>query len=164
MSTMTAIAKELNIHTGTVSKILNEVPGHRASKETTRKVFNTARRLGFNLAVKKFTHRREFPRKQIKLAALLQVKTNGSYTEFRGTTRDVSVNGVMIECRRKDFNVIPLAATIRLRIGGGPFGGSWLDCEVVRLAFENGSVGICLRPDFGDGSLREDMERYVSDG
>ena len=162
MVTKTEIARRLGIHLGTVSKILNRIPMHRASERTVRKVFELARELGYDFSKQKHFHRREFPRRNIEMSAMLRYRIGDTLVTFEGIARNISSGGVLIDSFTKEPEFIPVQSKLELFLAGSPIGGRWVACRIVRFHRNGGGVGLCVCPVYSSDSEREDIELYAT--
>ena len=99
------IADRLGLHVATVSRILNEVPDYRASKETIKKVFDTAREMGYDFERQKRFYKRKYHRIKIEANVRLHARMQdgnvisheakminigkGTSSSFRSTTKGI---------------------------------------------------------------------------
>lgn len=131
------IAKRLGLARSTVTKILNQLPSNRASAGTVKKVFDTARELGYNFRQLRNIHRRRSERKQVDMELAIEILSKAKGVTARGTAtlKDISFNGAAIaDISLEDGAGLPLKAfLVRMRFTTQPLTGVTGLAEVVRM-------------------------------
>jgi hypothetical protein len=131
------IAKRLGLARSTVTKILNQLPSNRASSETVKKVFDTARDMGYDFHRLRNIHRRRSERKQVDMEVGIEILSEGKSVAARGTAtlRDVSLNGAAVaDLTLDDGAGLPVSPfLVRVRFTSQPLSGVSGLAEVVRF-------------------------------
>jgi len=131
------IAKRLGLARSTVTKILNQLPSNRASAETVKRVFETAREMGYDFQRLRTIHRRRSERKQVEMEVALDILADGQRVAVTGTAllNDVSLNGAQIsDLRLPDGAGLPVSPfLVRMRFTSQPLEGVTGIAEVIRL-------------------------------
>ena len=143
MVTQIEIARRVGLDVSSVNKILNKRQGPVFRKETIRKVFKTAKDLGYDFGRLKYQHRRRHHRHEVAIGAELAIyqKDGSVFDQGVATIRDISLCGARINditLPRAAFPVDPF--TVGLRPMQKPADGIELRGRVVRL-HQNGSLG-----------------------
>jgi len=152
------IAKKLGLHVATVSRILNEVPEYRASKETVRKVFDTAREMGYDFERQKRFYKRKHQRfstnELVKLHARI---SDGKILTHEARMVNMGEGGLLLSEFRPKIVTLPLReGDLTLEIASGVLKGVKASCHVVRVGKHNNSFGICVQV---KGLTQQDTER-----
>jgi hypothetical protein len=152
------IAKKLGLHVATVSRILNEVPEYRASKETIKKVFDTAREMGYDFErQKRFykrRHRRFSTEGQVKLQARM---SDGKVLSHEARMVNMGEGGLLLADFHPKIVTLPLRdGDITIEVATGPLKGVKASCHVVRVGKHNSSFGICVQV---KGLTKQDTDR-----
>jgi len=146
--TQAEIARLAGIDVSTVNKILNRVQGPIFRKETVRKVFQIARKLGFSFERLKHRHHRRFERKKAGFSSELSLFAPDGSLIDKGhcTIADIAVCGASItdiELEQGRLPIRPLSSALQF-MGKG----SRLEVRgrVVRMNEVNGplSLGIAF--------------------
>jgi hypothetical protein len=131
------IAKRLGLARSTVTKILNQLPTNRASGDTVRKVFETAREMGYDFQRLRTIHRRRSERKPVEMQVNIDILQNGSAVAATGsaTLMDLSLNGAQIrDIQLSDGSGLPVSPfLVRVRFLTPPLQGVAGLAEVIRL-------------------------------
>jgi len=159
------IAKELGLHVATISRILNEVPDYRASKETVQKVFKTARDMGYDFEKQKRFYKRKHQRVNVDARVRLQARmADGEIISHEARMCNIGEGGVLLINFRPKILTLPLRQEdLSLEIVSGELKGIMATCEVVRIGRHSGSFGICLEI---KGKTAEDaasIEEFVNE-
>jgi transcriptional regulator with XRE-family HTH domain len=136
MVTQLEIARRCHLDVSSVNKILNRRAGAAFRKETVRKVFKTARKLGYDFGRLKFQHRRRFPRKDVSVKAEFYIyHADGAlYDQGVATIRDISLGGARVCELALPLASLPIQAfSIGLRPMHGPADGVELRGRIVRI-------------------------------
>jgi hypothetical protein len=157
------IAKKLGLHVATISRILNQVPDYRASKETVRRVFKVARDMGYDFERQKRFYQRKYRRTttnaRVKLRARL---SDGTVITHDARMVNMGKGGVLLADFHPRIVTIPMQEeNLVLEIVSGRLKGIKAACEVVRVGRYNRSFGICVQAKglTPDDSAR--MEEYI---
>lgn len=140
------IADRLGLARSTVTKILNQLPNNRASTETIKKVFKTAREMGYDFSRLRNIHRRRADRRPVNLSATLKIQllNNSLYDTGSARILNLSPYGALltdIETGKKNLPLAPFHLT--LTIVDGPLEGVSVECQVIRLLSKrNVEVGV----------------------
>lgn len=141
------IAHRLGLHVATVSRILNQVPGYRASKATVEKVFKVAREMGYDFARQKRFYRRRHLRLsyggQVKLRAR---QGNGSVVMHSARMANIGEGGALLCNFKPTLATLPLREEdLALEVVSGNLAGIQAACEVVRVGpTPDGGLGVCV--------------------
>jgi transcriptional regulator with XRE-family HTH domain len=97
-TTQEDIAKRLGIDRTTVSKVLNNAPGTYVGERTRVRIFDLARKLGYNFSRLRHTHRRNADRRIVQIPATIQIVLwDGSvYASGEATVVNLSADGAML--------------------------------------------------------------------
>ena len=87
MVTQSEIARQLGLDVSSVNKILNRRNGPVFRNETVKRVFDVAQRMGYNLDRLKHHHRREHPRRPMKVEAELSIYKKDGNLFDRGSAK-----------------------------------------------------------------------------
>ncbi|MHC4777905.1 MAG: PilZ domain-containing protein [Planctomycetota bacterium] len=153
------IASRLGLARSTVTKILNQFPNNRASKETIKQVFKAAREMGYDFSRLRNIHRRRALRKKVDLPVELRLTmsdTQEIYDTGSAVVRDLSPYGALLEHVRTGKGSLPLASFIMEMKFSGPLAGVIVKARVIRFVSEE-SVQVGL--DFIDVS--SEAERQI---
>ncbi len=159
------IAKKLGLHVATVSRILNEVPEYRASKETIKKVFDTAREMGYDFERQKRFYKRRHRRfttdERVKLHAKI---SEGEILTHEARMVNMGEGGLLLADFHPKIVTLPLReGDLTLEVASGELKGVRASCHVVRVGKHNSSFGICVQV---RGLTKKDIERidnYVAE-
>jgi transcriptional regulator with XRE-family HTH domain len=130
------IADRLGLARSTVTKILNQLPNNRANRETIKKVFKTAREMGYDFSRLRNIHRRRADRKNVDLLARIkiQIKNNGLYDAGTVKVLNLSPYGALLAEIRTSKKSLPLLPfSIDLEILDPPLQGVSAECQLIRL-------------------------------
>ena len=131
------IARRLGLARSTITKILNQLPTNRASPETIRKVFDTAKEMGYDFHRLRNIHRRRSERRSVRMGVRLEFVRDGEPSALRGTAvlSDISKNGAQLTNVGLDggsgLPVTPFL--VKLVVTEPPLAGLSVVCEVIRL-------------------------------
>jgi hypothetical protein len=141
------IAKRLGLHVATVSRILNEVPEYRASKETVRRVFETARDMGYDFERQKRFYRRKHRRSSIDARVKLHARIpDGVPIIHDAHMVNIGKGGALLVGFRPRILTLPMREEdLVVEVVSGTLKGVRAVCEVVRVGRHNGSFGICVQ-------------------
>ena len=142
MVTQGEIARRLGLDVSSVNKILNKRAGPVFRKETIRKVFRTARELGYDFGRLKYTHRRKFERKEVAIGAEVTIlaKDGSVYDQGVATIRDISLGGARMADLATPLGSLPTEPfSVTLRPMQKPLDDLELSGHIVRLNM-NGAV------------------------
>ncbi len=146
MVTQVEIARRVGLDVSSVNKILNRRPGPVFHKETIKKVFRTAKDLGYDFGKLKHTHRRRHERRPVVIGAevLLHTRDGGLFDQGVATIRDLSQGGARITDLATPLGTIPADAfQVTLRPMQQPLTEVELPGRIVRIFSESGvSYGI----------------------
>jgi transcriptional regulator with XRE-family HTH domain len=146
------IAERLGLARSTVTKILNQFPTNRASKETIRKVFQTARELGYDFSRLRNIHRRRAERRDCEIPVNLRIDLGTGNEVFdTGTAlvRNLSPYGAFLTTIQMQKNVIPLVSFVLSLNFAGILEGVSVKARIIRL---NAAEAIQMGVDFFDVS------------
>lgn len=132
------IARRLGLARSTVTKILNQLPSNRASSDTVKKVFDTARDMGYDFHRLRNIHRRRSERKLVEMEVAIEIlnKSKGVTAKGSASLRDVSLNGAAIaDISLDDGAGLPVDSPflVRVRFTTQPLTGVAGLAEVVRF-------------------------------
>jgi transcriptional regulator with XRE-family HTH domain len=136
MVTQGEIARRLGLDVSSVNKILNKRPGPVFRKDTIKKVFKTARDLGYDFGRLKYTHRRQFERREVAIGAevLINLKDGSQYDHGIATIRDISLGGARVADLETSLGALPTQPfTFMLKPMQQPLEGMELSGRIVRL-------------------------------
>jgi hypothetical protein len=141
------IAKRLGLHVATVSRILNEVPNYRASRETVRKVFEVARDMGYDFERQKRFYKRAHLRVNVDARVRLHAKVRDESTiTHEARMVNMGAGGMLLVDFRPRIVTLPLREDdLLLEVVSGPLKGVKASCEVVRVGRHRDSFGICVQ-------------------
>ncbi|MCU0724032.1 MAG: PilZ domain-containing protein [Planctomycetes bacterium] len=146
------IAERLGLARSTVTKILNQFPTNRASKDTIRKVFQTAREMGYDFGRLRNIHRRRAERKECEIPVRLRIELldgSGVFDTGTATVRNLSPYGAFLSPIQMAKAIIPLVPfTLTIEFSEILQGVS-VKARVIRL---NASEAIQMGIDFFDVS------------
>ena len=123
MATQLDIAVKCGIDVSSVNKILRKAPGPKFNSNTVRKVFQTAREMGYNFEKIKYAHRRRHARQEVNRPVQMSIyRPDGSvFSSGHATIREVSLSGAVLKGVVLSKQVIPIAPhTIGLVFELGP--------------------------------------------
>ena len=140
------IAEKLGLHVATISRILNEVPNYRASKETVRKVFQTAREMGYDFERQKRFYKRRHRRVSLEARVKLRARiSDGSIIVHDARMINMGEGGGLLIDFRPRIVTLPMREEdLTLEIVSGDLKGVKTTCEVVRVGRHADSFGICV--------------------
>ncbi len=131
------IAHRLGLARSTVTKILNQFPNNRASKETVRQVFQAAREMGYDFGRLRNIHRRRADRRKVDLETFLRIELdngNGIFDTGTAVIRDLSPFGALLTSLRTNKKTIPLLPfTIELDLAT-PLDGISVKGRIIRMS------------------------------
>ena len=130
------IAAHLGLARSTVTKILNQFPTNRASKDTVKAVFKAARKMGYDFSRLRNIHRRRADRKKVNLHVALRIELHdgtGTFDTGSGLIRDISPFGAMISSIRTNKSVIPITPFSLYIAFDGPLEGVTVEAKVIRV-------------------------------
>ena len=136
MVTQGEIARRLGLDVSSVNKILNKRAGPVFRKDTIKKVFKTARELGYDFGKLKYTHRRQYERREVAIGAevLIVVKDGTVYDQGVATIRDISLGGARVADLATPLGSLPTEPfTLTLRPMQKPLDDMELSGHIVRL-------------------------------
>lgn len=136
MVTQVEIARRLKLDVSTVNKILNHRAGAVFQKETIKRVFQVARKLGYDFGRLKHTHRRRDERSEVVIGAevILHTKDGGIFDQGVATIRDLSPSGARITDLATPMGAIPTESfTVTLRPMQQPLTEVELPGRIVRI-------------------------------
>ena len=142
MVTQGEIARRLGLDVSSVNKILNKRAGPVFRKDTIKKVFKTARELGYDFGKLKYTHRRQYERKEVAIGAevLIVAKDGAVYDQGVATIRDISLGGARVADLATPLGSLPTEPfTLTIRPMQKPLEDMELSGHIVRLHM-NGAV------------------------
>ena len=152
------IAQRLGLARSTVTKILNQFPTNRASKDTIRKVFQSAREMGYDFSRLRNIHRRRAERKECEIPVLLRIDLNdGAETYDTGTAmvRNLSPYGAFLTSIQTQKNVLPLLPFMISLDFNGLLAGVSVKARVIRL---NAADAIQMGIDFFNVSVESERK------
>ena len=136
MVTQSEIARQLGLDVSSVNKILNRRNGPVFRNETVKRVFDVAQRMGYNLDKLKHHHRREHPRRSMKVEAELSIYKKDGNLFDRGSAKitDLSLSGAMVSEVILPQNALPVDPFfVRLNPRNRPLNEIELKGEIVRM-------------------------------
>ena len=145
--TQKEIARRLDLHVSTVSKILNRRPGPVYHQRTVRRVFQLARRMGYPLECLKYEHRRRHPRRVVDLPVEFSVYVGEDTLYDRGEAvlRDVSLSGALLYTLVLPGMKLPAGPFIMgIRMLRGPLRKMEILGRPVRFARSGDAVGLAM--------------------
>jgi transcriptional regulator with XRE-family HTH domain len=97
-TTQEDIAKKLGIDRTTVSKVLNNAPGTYVGERTRVRIFDLARKLGYNFSRLRHTHHRNADRRIVQIPVQIQIVLwDGSiYASGEAVIVNLSAEGAML--------------------------------------------------------------------
>jgi len=134
------IARRLNLARSTVTRILNNDPNYRASKETRQKVLALARELNYDFKRLRRIHRRRYARVKVKIPVRVAIvlQTGAIYDEGRGTIFDLNPIGALIGNFDLPGNTLPLKPfTLSITFLEGPLMQMKFDARVARIIVDD---------------------------
>ena len=134
------IASRLGLARSTVTKILNQFPNNRASKETIKQVFKAAREMGYDFSRLRNIHRRRAFRKKVDIPVDLKITfLNSQETYDTGTAavKDLSPYGALLERVQTGKNSIPLMPFVMQMTFREPLSGVVVNARVIRFVSED---------------------------
>lgn len=104
------VARAARVHSGTVSKILNNWPHDSFDEATRQKVLKIARRLGYLHPRVVKSDRRSAPRKKSKVRALIKVclEDGRTFSQLKGEVVNISATGMLLTSISGKKKVLPL--------------------------------------------------------
>ncbi|MHC5039445.1 MAG: helix-turn-helix domain-containing protein [Planctomycetota bacterium] len=130
------IAAHLGLARSTVTKILNQFPNNRASKETVKRVFKAAREMGYDFGNLRNIHRRRADRKKVNLPVLLRIDLqdgNGVFDTGTAILRDLSPYGALLASVHTEKGALPLLPfTLHIELSG-PLQGVTIRARTIRF-------------------------------
>jgi c-di-GMP-binding flagellar brake protein YcgR len=142
MVTQGEIARRLGLDVSSVNKILNKRPGPVFRKDTIKKVFKTARELGYDFGKLKYTHRRQFERREVAIGAEVTIIAKGGtvYDTGVATIRDISLGGARVADLTTPLGTLPTEPfTLTIKPMQKPLDEMELSGRIVRLHM-NGAI------------------------
>ncbi len=136
MVTQSEIAREIGLDVSSVNKILNRRSGPVFRNDTVKKVFQVAQELGYDLSRLKHHHRRNHPRRPIKVDAELSIYKKDGHLFDRGTAKitNLSLSGAMVSEVLLPQNALPVDPfVVRLNPRSRPLNEVELKGEIVRM-------------------------------
>lgn len=132
------IAKRLGLARSTVTKILNQLPSNRASAATVKKVFDTARELGYNFHQLRNIHRRKSERMPVDMEVSVEILSKrGREVAAQGTATlcNISLDGALISKLALDDGAgLPVSPfVVVLECQSQPLAGVTALADIVRL-------------------------------
>ena len=164
MVTQGEIARRLGLDVSSVNKILNKRPGPVFRKDTIKKVFRTARELGYDFGRLKYTHRRQYERREVAIGAEVTIVTkDGSvYDQGVATIRDISLGGARVADLATPLGALPTEPfTLTLKPMQKPLDDMELSGHIVRLHM-NGAVTYGLEFSRLDPSIARKLKRLAT--
>ena len=109
-TTQEDIARKLGIDRTTVSKVLNNAPGTYVGERTRVRIFDIARKMGYNFSRLRHTHRRNADRRIVQIPAQVQIVLwDGSiHASGEAVLVNLSADGAMLADLQIKPAVIPL--------------------------------------------------------
>ena len=155
------IAEKLGLHVATISRILNQVPDYRASKETVRRVFETAREMGYDFERQKRFYKRKHHRVSTDARVKLHAKmSDGTVVTHNAHMINMGQGGALLIDFRPRIVTIPMREDdFTLEVVSGKLKGVKAACEVVRVGRHSDSFGICVQI---KGTTSKDTARIES--
>jgi len=163
MVTQIEIARRVDLDVSSVNKILNRRAGPVFRKDTIKRVFRTAREMGYDFNKLKFTHRRKYPRMEVSIGAeFLVVNRDGSiYDQGVATIRDLSLGGARVTDVALPQGTLPTEPfTVALRPMQKPLEDVELSGRVVRLLV-NGSLQFGIEFGKVDAAVQKKLKKVV---
>lgn len=147
MVTQAQIARHAGVDVSTVNKILNRRHGPAYRKETIRRVFQAARRLGYDFGRLKHDHARRYPRKVVNLPVELSLYAPGDvlYERGRAVLRNVSLGGALLGALVLPGMRMPAGHfTMGIRLLEGPLRDTEVRGRPVRLVHREDSLELAM--------------------
>jgi len=163
MITQGEIARRLGLDVSSVNKILNKRAGPVFRKDTIKKVFKTARELGYDFGRLKYTHRRQFERKEVAIGAEVVIVTkDGVYDQGIATIRDISLGGARVADLATPMGALPTEPfTLTIRPMQKPLDEMELTGHIVRLHM-NGQTSFGVEFSKLDAAAARKLKRVAS--
>src|SRR5687767_8426651 len=136
MITQGEIARRLGLDVSSVNKILNKRAGPVFRKDTIKKVFKVARELGYDFGRLKYTHRRQFERREVAIGAevIIVTKDGTVYDQGIATIRDISLGGARVSELATPMGSLPTEPfTLTIKPMQKPYDDLELSGHIVRL-------------------------------
>jgi transcriptional regulator with XRE-family HTH domain len=163
MVTQGEIARRLGLDVSSVNKILNKRPGPVFRKETIRKVFKTAKELGYDFGRLKYTHRRRFERREVAIGAEVVIlsKDGAVYDQGVATIRDISQGGARLADLATPLGSLPTEPfTVTLKPMQKPLDELELSGRIVRLN-QNGAISYGVEFSKLDAAVARKLKRVA---
>ena len=163
MITQGEIARRLGLDVSSVNKILNKRAGPVFRKDTIKKVFKTARELGYDFGRLKYTHRRQFERKEVAIGAEVVIVTkDGVYDQGIATIRDISLGGARVADLATPMGALQTEPfTLTIRPMQKPLDEMELTGHIVRLHM-NGQTSFGVEFSKLDAAAARKLKRVAS--
>jgi transcriptional regulator with XRE-family HTH domain len=140
------IAAHLGLARSTVTKILNQFPNNRASKETVKMVFKAAREMGYDFGRLRNIHRRRANRRKVSMPVFLRMDLldgNGVFDTGTAILRDLSPYGALVSKINTAKKALPLLPFSLRMDFSGPLQGVSVEAKIIRvIAEENFQLGV----------------------
>ena len=147
MVTQVQIARHAGVDVSTVNKILNRRREPAYRKETIRRVFQIARRLGFDFGRLKHDHARRHPRKVVNLPVEISLYANGEilYDRGKAVLRNVSLSGALLGALVLPGMKMPAGPfTLGIRLLEGPLKDVEVRGRPVRLVHGEDALDLAM--------------------
>lgn len=164
MVTQGEIARRLGLDVSSVNKILNKRAGPVFRKDTIRKVFKTAKELGYDFGRLKYTHRRQYERHEVAIGAEITIvgKDGAVYDQGVATIRDISLGGARVADLATPLGSLPTEPfTLTLRPMQKPLDDMELSGHIVRLHM-NGATTFGIEFTKLDASVARKLKRIAT--
>jgi transcriptional regulator with XRE-family HTH domain len=163
MVTQGEIARRLGLDVSSVNKILNKRPGPVFRKETIKRVFKTAKELGYDFGRLKYTHRRRFERREVAIGAEVVIlsKDGAVYDQGVATIRDISQGGARLADLATPLGSLPTEPfTVTLKPMQKPLDELELSGRIVRLN-QNGAISYGVEFSKLDAAVARKLKRVA---
>lgn len=165
-TTQKSIAKKLGLDVSSVNKILNQRSSPLFSQKTIQRVWEAARKMGYDFSRLRFTHRRRDGRVTVSVKTEVVLLTRrGENLIDQGTAMITSLSTVgafltQIQLPKRCFPVDPFI--VSLRPVEGPLKGYDLKGKIVRLQM-NGGVEVGIEFFALDERTKADIRRIIGE-
>ena len=164
MITQGEIARRLGLDVSSVNKILNKRAGPVFRKDTIKKVFKTARELGYDFGRLKYTHRRQYERREVAIGAEVVIVTKDGtvYDQGIATIRDISLGGARVADLATPMGALPTEPfSLTIRPMQKPLDEMELTGHIVRLHM-NGTTSFGVEFSKLDAAAARKLKRVAA--
>lgn len=158
------VAKACEIDQGSVSRILNKDTRDSFAEDTVRKVFKTARELGYLHPALVNSNRRESARKRADLqgTVTIVIGTNTVWDEGAVDIDEISSSGMLLknfDTKKKTFPTDRFRCDVE--ITGPKLKGFRARCKVVRFSDNEDEFALAVKFDRLDESSKEKLRTFL---